>query len=137
MSKCKVNECNCGYNLTRKKILEKLDELTDSLVLLAGLRVSQDIKMRFTERLGRVFRITVFFGEDHPFEESMEVTIHSECDLDKFYTYGMLLSRFYRVQKFGEIPNTSTSFVSRETGENTCNEDEMNDTVSFDIYIPK
>ena len=148
MARCKQYLCDCNYNLTRPMILEMLDELTDSLVLLAGLRAEYRIKMHFTQRLGKVFRITVFFGEENPMQESMTVTIHRKCDLKRFYEYGMLLSRFYRMDKFGEIPNDDTCNrdESFETITNTCTSEcsatsnekcENDETINFQIYMPR
>ena len=101
MSMCTLRNCSCPWDLTRSKILEKIYVITDSLVLLAGLRAEYMIEGRFTPLLKRYWKVVVHFGEDWAYERHIKAYIHSMCQLEKFYDYGMLISRKCRVMKFG------------------------------------
>lgn len=98
---CTLRNCSCPFDLNRAKILDKLDLMTDSLALLAGLQVEYRVKSRFTSRLGRYWIVIVYFGEDWAMEENIKGVIHSSCQLEKFFENGMVISMYYRVAKYG------------------------------------
>lgn len=116
MASCASCECSCPSDLQRQEIVEKIDLLTDSLVLLAGLRAEYRLKSLFTPRLRRKWTIAVYYGEDCAYERRMEMVVHSRCQLEKFYLLGMLLSRKYRAQKFG------LGTIVFDANDNTCQE---------------
>ena len=96
-----LRNCSCPPNVPRSKVIEMLDELTDSFVLLAGMQCEYRVKISFDELLGRIYEVEIFYGEDHPFENRKYFHFENTCEMAKVYQCGMLLSRICRIKKFG------------------------------------